>query len=412
VKAARSIRLITMAVVAVAVALVPAVASAQSAQSPVTITMAIQAAGKSSTALQKAVDAFNAANPGITVKPSFYGTQDAYNQALQAKIAAGIAPDVFWVDAPLVSQYVKYGAVRPLDDLASQAGFPLDSFIPALVDAFKVDGKLYAIPKDFNVSVLVYNKKMLDAANVAPPKTWAELKAAAQKLTHNGVWGFGMYPQINYFYPFIASNGGQFVTQSGISNFLSSGQTEALQFFASLFKDKVAVTPQMVGASWDGDMFAKGQVAMVYGGSWLPMSVGGNLEVGVAPVPVPAAGDTPMSWSYTAGWGVSSKSQHPEAAMKFISYMESPEQLVAGFNQGFDGLPPTTNGAQALATANPAIAPDLKVYQDVAAHSVSFGWAPPSFVTAYNSMLQSLASNPSQDVSKLLSTFARDQNLK
>ena len=141
--------------------------------------MALQAAGKSSTALQKAVDAFNAANPGITVKPSFYGTQDAYNQALQAKIAAGIAPDVFWVDAPLVSQYVKYGAVRPLDDLASQAGFPLDSFIPALGDAFKVDGKLYAIPKDFNVSVLVYNKKMLDAANVAPPKTWAELKAAA-----------------------------------------------------------------------------------------------------------------------------------------------------------------------------------------------------------------------------------------
>lgn len=408
-KATRSIRFIAMAFLAAAATLVPALASAQS---PVTITMAIQAAGKSSAAMQKAVDAFNAANPDVTVKASFYGTQDAYNQALQGKIAAGIAPDVYWVDAPLVSQYVKYGALSPLDTLAKDANFPLDSFIPALVDAFKVNGKLYAIPKDFNVSVLVYNKKMLDAANVAPPKTWAELKTAAKKLTHNGVWGFGMYPQINYFYPFIASNGGQFVTQNGISGFLSPAQTQALDFFASLFQDKIAVTPQMIGASWDGDMFGKGQVAMVYGGSWLPMSVGGNLDVGVAPVPVPAAGNTPMSWSYTAGWGVYAKSQHPAAAMKFISFMESPKELVNGFNQGFDGLPPTTNGAQALASANPSIAPDLKVYQDVAAHSVSFGWAPTTFVTAYNSMLQSLASNPNQDVAKLLDSFAKNNNLK
>lgn len=411
-KGTRPIRLIARAVALAALALVPVVAFAQSAKDPVTITMAIQAAGKSSTELQKAVDAFNAANPDIVVKPSFYGTQDAYNQALQAKIAAGIAPDVFWVDAPLVSQYVKYGALRPLDALTTEASFPLSSFIPALVDAFKVDGKLYAIPKDYNVSVLVYNKTMLDAASVAPPKTWAELKAAAAKLTHNGVWGFGMYPQINYFYPFIASNGGSFVTQHGISGFLSPAQTQALDFFAGLFKDKVAVTPQMVGASWDGAMFAKGQVAMVYGGSWLPMSVGGNLDIGVAPVPVPAAGDTPVSWSYTAGWGISSKSKHPSQAMKFIAFMESAKELVTGFNHGFDGLPPTTDGTQALAKANPALGPDLQVYRQVAAHSVSFGWAPPTFVTAYNSMLQSLASNPSQDVSKLLDSFAKDHNLQ
>ncbi len=385
--------------------------SSQSSSKVVEITMSIQAAGNSSKALQQAVNAFNKENPGIHVTTSFYGTETAYDQALQAKIAGGVAPDVFWVDAPYLSKYVSDNVLMPLNAVIHQTHFPVKTFSPALLKAFTVGNKLYAIPKDYNVSALFYNETMLAKAHVTPPHTWTQLDADAKALTKKGVWGFGMYPQLNYFYPFIASAGGTFVHQSGLKGFNSPAQTKALVFFAKMFAQKVAVTPQMIGASWDGAMFAKGSVAMLYSGSWIPASTP-NIKVGVLPVPIPNASDTPISWSYTAGWGISATSKHAQADMKFIRFMESPHELVSGFKNGFDGLPPTTNGMQALISANPQIAPELKQYQKIVDHSVSFGWAHPNFVNAYNTMLQFLASNPSQNVAHVLSTFEKQQNLK
>lgn len=402
-----TIRARAISLVCAALAGVASIALAQ--ESPATITMAIQAAGNSSEALQGAVDAFNEAHGDILVEANFYGTQDAYNQALQAQIAAGVAPDVFWVDAPLVDDYVDFDAVRPLDDLISGSGFPIDDYIGALTEAFTVDGRLYAIPKDYNVSVLVYNEDLLAGAGVAVPTTWSELATASAELTSDGQWGFGMYPQLNYFYPFAASNGADFVTEGGIGEVVSDAHVASIEMLVSLFEDGVAVTPQMIGASWDGDMFAKGQAAMVYGGSWLPASVASaGFGVGVAPVPTPSAGAESTSWSYTAGWGISTASEHPEAAMTFIEFLGSPDMLVHGFENGFNGLPPTGAGTEALAAASPDLQESLAVYREVASHSVSFGWAPSEFVTAYNEMLQALVSNPDRDVAAELADLAED----
>ena len=389
--------------------------STATSSGPVTINVAIQAAGNSSKALQQAMAAFNKSHPNIHVVGSFYGTQNAYNQALLAKIAGGTPPDVFWVDAPEVSTYVKDHALMPLNSLIKQKNFPISSFESSLVNAFTVNKQIYAVPKDYNVSALFYNKAMFAKANLQPPKTWSQLTADAQKLTTKGVYGFGMYPQINYFYPFVASAGGNFVTESGIKNFNSPAQVKAIQMLQGLFKSKDAITPQMIGASWDGEMFGKQQVAMLYSGSWIPASVqslNSTMQIGVAPVPVPQAGDKPVSWSYTAGWGISSQSKNASAALQFIKFMESPSELVKGYNQGFDGLPPTTDGMKALESSSPQIASQLKEYEKIVANSVSFGWLSTSFVNNYNNMLQSLVSNPNSNAQTAISQFASSQNLK
>lgn len=386
-------------------------------QGVTTINMAIQAAGQSADEMQKVIDQFNARHKDVHVNASFYGTQTAYNQALLGKVAGGNTPDVFWVDAPVVKEYVQEGILTPLNGLARQTHFPLNTFSRPLLDAFTVKGKLYAIPKDYNVSALIYNKALFRKAHIArPPRTWAELEADAKKLTNGSTYGFGMYPQINYLYPFIASAGGAFVTSDGIKNFVSNGQVRAIQLLSRMLnQEHTAVTPQMLGASWDGEMFANQKVAMVYSGSWVPaaaLAMNPKLDIGVAPVPVPSDRDKPVSWSYTAGWGISSKCQHPEQALEFIRFMESPQVLVTGYVRGFDGLPPTSAGMNALIRKNTKNADQLKAYQQLVKESVSFGWLDPNFVNAYNTMLQSIVSNPNGSIRQQLASFAQSQHVK
>src|SRR3712207_9419812 len=57
-------------------------------------------------------------------------------------------------------------------------------FYPNLIKAYTgPDNKLYGLPKDHNTLAMFYNKDMLQQAGVTtPPKTWDELRAAAQKL--------------------------------------------------------------------------------------------------------------------------------------------------------------------------------------------------------------------------------------
>ncbi len=54
--------------------------------------------------------------------------------------------------------------------------------IAALKEVLQFDGKFYFLPARPNVQITYYNETALNAAEVQPPKTWEELKAAAEKI--------------------------------------------------------------------------------------------------------------------------------------------------------------------------------------------------------------------------------------
>ena len=58
---------------------------------------------------------------------------------------------------------------------------------------FSVDGEQYALPFTTSARALFYNKKAFDAAGIsAPPTTWDELEADAQKLKDKGYIGYAL----------------------------------------------------------------------------------------------------------------------------------------------------------------------------------------------------------------------------
>ncbi len=73
------------------------------------------------------------------------------------------------------------GLVRPLDDLVAKYGAQLQPN-----QLIKIDGKIMAIAFMANAQHLMYRKSVLDAAGIAPPKTYEDVVAAAVMLKEKG----------------------------------------------------------------------------------------------------------------------------------------------------------------------------------------------------------------------------------
>ncbi|MFJ7120913.1 ABC transporter substrate-binding protein [Streptomyces albogriseolus] len=86
--------------------------------------------------------------------------------------------DVLNIDVSWTSEFAAAGWIRPLP----RDRFPLDTFLPRVVDTATYDGRLYAVPYVTNAGLLLYRKDVLDDAGVPPPRTWAELERATKTL--------------------------------------------------------------------------------------------------------------------------------------------------------------------------------------------------------------------------------------
>ncbi|MCX2922685.1 ABC transporter substrate-binding protein [Streptomyces sp. NEAU-W12] len=86
--------------------------------------------------------------------------------------------DVLNIDVSWTSEFAAGGWIRPLP----RDRFPLDAFLPGVVDTATYDGRLYAVPYVTNAGLLLYRADVLDAEGVAPPRTWDDLERAARTL--------------------------------------------------------------------------------------------------------------------------------------------------------------------------------------------------------------------------------------
>ena len=88
---------------------------------------------------------------GAKVEFVFKGNGFETDKRLVQDFAAGTVDyDVCWDHTSFFSQYVKADGLEPLDDYFSEE--ELSDFIPALLDAGRRDGKLWIIPRHYDIS--------------------------------------------------------------------------------------------------------------------------------------------------------------------------------------------------------------------------------------------------------------------
>jgi len=141
------------------------------------------------------------------------GPQAEHAAVLNA-IAGGNPPAAFqWNIGVAVRQLAEQGLLANLDDMAS-AGNWKRHLPPLLVKNITVDGHVIAVPVNLHgANWMFYSTKVFSALNMAPPKTWDEFLAEADKIKAAGYLPIAMGGNAQQtgwlFYAMLAGVGGK-----------------------------------------------------------------------------------------------------------------------------------------------------------------------------------------------------------
>lgn len=280
--------------------------------------------------IRKMADKFEEANPNIKIDIQVV-SWDAYWTMLEAGATGGSLPDTFWMHS---NEIYRYGSNEMLLDLGSyldkSKDVDLSKFPQGLTSIYNINGKQYAVPKDYDTIGLWYNKTMFDEAGLAYPDAswdWAKLKDAAKKLTKadGSQYGF-LAPLINQegYYNFVYQNEGTIITDDKKSGYDDPKTVEALDYYTSFVRE--GLSPKVTEDKKRVETLQNGQVAMALFGSWNLASFSENdyirehFDVAVLP-----KGKKQSTIFNGLGNAISANTKHPDEAWKWVEFLSSKE---------------------------------------------------------------------------------------
>ncbi len=235
----------------------------------------------------------------------------------------GRGPDVFQFPHDRLGSYAAPKLLAP-----APAGLNVNQalFAPVGIQAVTYKGKLYGLPIALETTFLFYNKAMVPT----PPKTWAQLIAAAQKLTSGDTYGLLWNPtDLYYNYAFIGGFGG-FVFQPTKNGFnakrlglATPGAVQAFQLIQDVVKKDNLVPGTTTYDIMDGK-FAAGQAAMIINGPWAVQNYAAKgINFGMAPLPTLPNGKAASPFVGVQMFGVNSRSKHVAVAWDLVNYLST-----------------------------------------------------------------------------------------
>jgi multiple sugar transport system substrate-binding protein len=279
--------------------------------------------------IQKIADSFEE-ETGIHVDIQVNGWSD-YWTGLEAAATGGSLPDTFWMHS---NNIYYYAANDQLLDLTSyiekSSDIDLKNYPEGLNQIYNLNGKQYAIPKDYDTIGLWYNKTMFDAAGVAYPDdtwTWDDLKAAAKKLTKpdGSQYGFlaALHSQEGY-YNFVYQNGGTIVTADKKSGYDDPKTVEAMEYYFNFVRE--GLSPAITDDAARAEAFQNGLCAMALFGSWNLSGFAANDYIknncDVAVLPTSNNGGKASIFN-GLGNCIAANTKHPEESWKWIDYLSN-----------------------------------------------------------------------------------------
>jgi sn-glycerol 3-phosphate transport system substrate-binding protein len=306
--------------------------------------------------ITKIIDGFAAdfekENPGIKLKPIYSGSyQESITKALTA-VKSGEPPVMSILLSTDMFTLIDEEAIVPFDPLIKTPDDQawLKSFYPAFMENSQTGGKTWGIPFQRSTIVLYYNKEMFKEAGLdpnKPPATWAEMTAAAQKLTKRDAsgkvtqWGVQI-PSSGFpywlFQALAIENGVNLMNQAGTEVYYDKPEViGALQYWVDLV-NKYKVHPEGI-VEWGTtpkDFFER-KVAMIWTttGNLTNIKTNAKFDFGVAMLPASKQRGSPTGGGNFYIFAKSSPAQR-EAAMKFIKWVTSPQRAAQwGIDTGY-----------------------------------------------------------------------------
>ena len=146
------------------------------------------------------VKSFEAENPDISIKVENRGT-DEHKSALRIAAGSDQGPDIYfmWAGLGLGGEFVNSGLSLALDSYYKQYDWD-NKFSGASIGFSKAyKGERHGVPYTFHGEAIYYNKALFEKAGItSEPKTYDELKAAAEKLAAANIPAFTFGGTVNW----------------------------------------------------------------------------------------------------------------------------------------------------------------------------------------------------------------------
>jgi multiple sugar transport system substrate-binding protein len=284
------------------------------------------------------------ARTGIKIKAEIY-PEEQFRQKTVVEMTSGMTDlDMFMtLIANEGAKFYKSGWYEPIKRFMDDRSLTDPAWDPQDIGegAWKsqsVAGTIVSVPIEVGIHCLMTNKKLLEQAGVAPPKTLEELEVVARKVTKKdaGIYGIALRGRrsasLGPFANFLFNMGGRWLDPQGNPVIDTPEAITAFEMYGRLLREygpPGAVNHHFTEVN---TLFMSGKVGMIVEGSVFvtyyedpeKSKVAG--QVGYHVIPSGPAGTHPI----LNGWGVAMYPRTPkkEAAWHFMQWASSKEVLL------------------------------------------------------------------------------------
>jgi multiple sugar transport system substrate-binding protein len=264
------------------------------------------------TKLAKVIADFEKSHPKIHVNYTSIATN--YQATMLAKFAARKPADVFYVDAADFADWVRQGVLQNLDSYVKASKFSTKPFYKNLLNTFKYKGHYYGFPKDWSSLGMEVNTRLL--GNNPIPKTWAQLKSVASKITVPGGKPICLSADWARLMAFVYQAGGNGQFKSANTGAFRT----AVNYYVGLLKSGLAAQPSQTGSGWCGEAFGKERAAFAFEGNWMfpTMASFPGVQFTTAPLPMDKKRG---NLAFTVSYSMAKDSKNKPAAWELLKYL-------------------------------------------------------------------------------------------
>ena len=302
--------------------------------------------------LQEMADDFMALNPDINVEVQYTGSYGDTINKLNVAIQSNVAPHVVQ-GYDIATQMLIDGEIAvPMQDLIdADPDFDIGTFMPQVLNYYRVNDKLYCMPFNSSNAVMFYNRTLFKKAGLdpdKPPKTYKELYEYSKKLTtkddKGNVEQAGVCWNLHswFFEQFMATQNAALVDNNNGRTgrptkaiFNSEPGLKVFNMWNDLSKEGYMINTKVHDWTGSRNLFISQKVAMLITSTsdvalMVKSAEENNFELGSAFLPIPA--DAESGGVVIGGgslWMVAGKPEaETKAAWEFVKFMAQSAQQI------------------------------------------------------------------------------------
>ena len=261
-----------------------------------------------------------------------------YQDKLKVDIAAGTAPDVFWLPGTDIANFAKDGLILNIREEAAKTEHSDADFYAGPMASLTVDPAtgatspdyLWGVPRDVSTFALYMNLDLIQAAGVDDPRElaaagewdWDAFEATSKAITDlgDGNKGFGAGGWWANWGYFVHSAGGGFFNEDRTACALDSDESVAgLEYLKGLYDNGYGVP---FGEDAEPG-FKAGQVGMFINGRWATPGAREITDFAWDVVELPTGAVEGRNWQFWGAYVVNAKTANPAAAWKLVQELTS-----------------------------------------------------------------------------------------